>query len=141
MFEARGAHTFDYSLHQGSPTRMQFHFADSMAMPVAIQTWELEPGGYEGMHSHDPENMALEEFYLVLEGTAHMQVGEEHYELGAGDSVLAPAEVEHDLRNTGDGVLRVLVVWGEAGSKDFSGFGSLAASLAARAEGTDGTRG
>lgn len=132
MFEARGEHTFDYSLHQGSPTRMQFHFADSMAMPVAIQTWELEPGGYEGMHAHHGDGMALEEFYLVLEGTAQMQVGGEHHLLGVGDSVLAPAGVEHDLRNTGEGPLRVLVVWGEAGSKDFSGFGSLAAARAAR---------
>ena len=45
---------------------------------------------------------------------------------------LAPAGVEHDLRNTGDGVLRVLVVWGEPGHKDFSSFGSLAAGLATR---------
>ena len=111
---------------------MKFHFVDFMAMPVAIQTWELDPGGHEGMHSHDPDTMALEEFYLVLEGTARMQVGVETHQLRAGDSVLAPAGVEHDLRNTGDGVLRVLVVWGEAGRKDFSSFGSLAAALAAR---------
>ncbi|GAA1893824.1 hypothetical protein GCM10009715_43700 [Paeniglutamicibacter psychrophenolicus] len=132
MFEPRGAHAFDYCLHEGTPTRMQFHFADSMAMPVAVQTWELDPGGHEGMHSHDPDAMALEEFYLVLEGTARMQVGAEHHQLRAGDSVLAPAGVEHDLRNTGDGVLRVLVVWGEPGHKDFSSFGSLAAARAAR---------
>jgi mannose-6-phosphate isomerase-like protein (cupin superfamily) len=132
MFEPRGAHAFDYSLHEGTPTRMQFHFADSMSLPVAIQTWEMDPGGHEGMHSHDPDTVALEEFYLVLEGTAQMQVGAERHRLRAGDSVLAPAGVEHDLRNTGDGVLRVLVVWGEPGHKDFSSFGSLAAGLAAR---------
>ena len=74
--------------------------------------------------------MALEEFYLVLEGTASMRVGEEHHELRVGDSVLAPAGVEHDLRNTGDGTLRVLVVWGEEGHKDFSAFGSVAKARA-----------
>lgn len=133
MFEPRGAYTFDYALHEGSGTRMQFHFADEMRMPVAIQTWELEPGGHEGMHAHHPDTMALEEFYLVLSGTASMRVGQEHHELKAGDSVLAQAGVEHDLRNTGNETLRVLVVWGEEGHKDFSAFGSLAAAREARA--------
>ncbi|GAA3328273.1 cupin domain-containing protein [Paeniglutamicibacter sulfureus] len=133
MFEPRGAYTFDYALHEGSGTRMQFHFADEMRMPVAIQTWELEPGGHEGMHAHHRDDMTLEEFYLVLEGTASMRVGQEQHELKAGDSILAPAGVEHDLRNTGDGTLRVLVVWGEEGHKDFSAFGSLAAAREARA--------
>ncbi|WP_411734553.1 cupin domain-containing protein [Paeniglutamicibacter sp.] len=132
MFEPRGAHTFDYSLHEGTDTRMQFHFVDEMRMPVAIQTWELGPGGHEGMHTHHRQDMDLEEFYLVLEGTASMRVGLEHHELQAGDSVLAPAGVEHDLRNTGDGTLRVLVVWGEEGHKDFSAFGSVAKARATR---------
>lgn len=132
MFEPRGAHAFDHSLHGGTDTRMQFHFVDEMKMPVAIQTWELEPGGHEGMHSHGREEMALEEFYLVLAGTASMRVGQKHHELRAGDSVLAPAGVEHDLRNTGDDTLRVLVVWGEEGHKDFSAFGSVAKARDAR---------
>lgn len=133
MLEPRGENTFEYSLHEGTKTRMQFHFADEMAMPVAIQTWELPPGGHEGMHSHDPAELALEEFYLVLEGTAAMRVGDDEHELVAGDSVLAPVGVPHDLRNTGTGTLRVLVVWGEEGHKDFSSFGSLAAARRARA--------
>jgi mannose-6-phosphate isomerase-like protein (cupin superfamily) len=133
MFEPRGAHTFDYSLHEGTDTRMQFHFVDEMRMPVAIQTWELPPGGHEGKHTHHRHDMALEEFYLVLAGSASMRVGEECHELRAGDSVLAPAGVEHDLRNTGDDILRVLVVWGEEGRKDFSAFGSVAKARAARA--------
>ncbi|PQZ91534.1 cupin [Arthrobacter sp. MYb227] len=136
MIEKRGAHGFDYPLHEGTLTRIQFHFADSMGMPVAIQTWELAPGGFEGMHVHEPGQSALEEFYLVLEGTATMRVGEQHHELGAGDSVLAQAGVPHDVQNTGNGVLRLLVVWGRPGGKDFSGFGSFAASMLARTKET-----
>lgn len=119
-------------LHEGTETRVQFHFVDEMKMPVAIQTWELEPGGQEGMHAHHRNDTALEEFYLVLEGSAAMRVGEEHHELRAGDSVLVPAGVEHDLRNTGESTLRVLVVWGEEGHKDFAAFGSVTRARAAR---------
>lgn len=136
MIEKRGAHGFDYPLHEGTSTRLQFHFADSMGMPVAIQTWELAPGGYEGMHVHEPGKNALEEFYLVLEGTARMIVGEEHHDLGPGDSILAQVGVPHDVKNTGSGVLRLLVVWGKPGSKDFSAYGSFAASLRARTQET-----
>lgn len=105
---------------------MQSHFVDELKMPVVIQTWELPPGGSEGMHSHDAGETALEEFYLVLQGSAHMQVGAEHYELHPGDSVLAPVGVEHDLRNAGEDVLRVLTVWGPPGEADFSAYGSIA---------------
>lgn len=48
-----------------------------------------------------------------------MRVGEREYELGPGDSILADAGVDHDLRNTGTDVLRVLVVWGPPGDADF----------------------
>ncbi len=117
MFEQRSAHGFDYELHGGSGMRMQGHFANEMKMPVAIQTWEIPPGGCEGMHSHQPGETALEEFYLVLEGTAEMQVGRERHVLNVGDSVLAPVGVEHDVRNAGAGTLRLLVVWGPPGER------------------------
>ncbi|QXQ10910.1 cupin domain-containing protein [Paeniglutamicibacter sp. Y32M11] len=133
MFEPRGAYTFGHRLHEGSETKMQFHFVDEMKMPVAIQTWEIEPGGYEGMHAHEPHELALEEFYLVLAGSASMHVGDTLHELSIGDSVLASAGVQHDLRNTGDELLRVLVVWGAGGDKDFSRFGSVGKARAARA--------
>lgn len=134
MFEESGTHSFDYPLHEGTSTRVQFHFADSMGMPVAIQTWELAPGGYEGMHVHEAGENALEEFYLVLEGTAKMRVGEQTHELVPGDSILAQVGVPHDVQNIGTEVLRLLVVWGKPGAKDFSAYGSFAASMRTRAQ-------
>jgi len=132
MFEPRDSHSFDHELHGGNSMRMQFHFVNEMKLPVAIQTWELPPGGREGMHSHDPGAGALEEFYLVLQGVAHMQVGAERHELLVGDSVLAPVGVSHDIRNEGTETLRVLVVWGPPGEVDFSAYGSFAAAKAQR---------
>ncbi|MGP5318095.1 cupin domain-containing protein [Arthrobacter rhombi] len=130
--ERRGEFAFDYLLHEGSaPTRVQFHFLEELNLPVAIQTWELPPGGSEGMHRHDGEQ-ALEEFYLVVTGTARMHLGDEVLDLEAGDTVLAPAGVDHDLINAGDVPLRILTVWGTPGRADFSSFGSARASAEAR---------
>ena len=130
MFEKRDAHRIEHKLHGGSEMLMQVHFVNDMQLPVTMQTWELPPGGCEGMHSHAPGELALEEFYLVLQGVAHMQVGTERHELHAGDSVLARVGVSHDIRNPGPETLRVLVVWGPPGNLDFSGYGSVAAAKA-----------
>jgi mannose-6-phosphate isomerase-like protein (cupin superfamily) len=133
MLERRGEHAFDHVLHDGAaPTRMQFHFVDESRLPVAIQTWELPPGGSEGMHRHDGAQ-PLEEFYLVLSGSARMRIGDDEVELVAGDAALAPVGVDHDLVNAGTDTLRVLTVWGPPGSADFSHFGSAIAARQARA--------
>lgn len=123
MFEARDSQAFGYRMHEGSPLRVSHHFGGNTGMPVAIQTWVIPPGGYEGYHRHEGEQ-ELQDFYQVLSGTARMRVGDEVHELGPGDSVLALAGVDHDLRNIGDGELRVLMVWGPPGHFDMSAFGS-----------------
>lgn len=131
--ERRDEYAFNYLLHDGAaPTKVQFHFLEELNLPVAIQTWELPVGGSEGMHSHEG-GQALEEFYLVIEGSARMHMGDETLDLEAGDTALAPAGVDHDLLNTGSGNLRVLTVWGTPGTADFSAFGSARASREARA--------
>ncbi|PRA00549.1 cupin [Arthrobacter sp. MYb211] len=123
MLEKRDAHGFGYRLHEGSEMLMHHHFGGHTGLPVAIQTWVIPPGGFEGRHRHD-QGEQLIEFYQVLEGTGRMRVGARTYELSSGDSVLAgPAEL-HDLTNTGSAELRVLVVWGPPGSVDLTPYGS-----------------
>lgn len=133
MFEKRDLHSFDYRMHEGSVMRVSHHFGGQTNMPVAIQTWVIPPGGYEGYHRHEGDQ-ALAEFYQVLQGSAQMRVGEDLYQLEPGDSVLAPAGVDHDLRNTGAQELRVLTVWGPPGSFDMSGFGSHVLAEQVRAD-------
>ncbi|GAA1406098.1 hypothetical protein AUR04nite_17110 [Glutamicibacter uratoxydans] len=123
MFEARGETAFEHRMHQGSSLMVSHHFGGATQLPVAIQTWVVPPGGFEGFHRHDGEQ-PLTEIYQVLEGRARMRIANAEYELGPGDSALAPAGVDHDLVNTGEGELRVLVVWGPPGHFDMSGFGS-----------------
>jgi mannose-6-phosphate isomerase-like protein (cupin superfamily) len=47
--------------------------------------------------------------YFVLEGEGEFNVGTESRLLGAGYAVLAPADVNHGVRNPGEGQLIVLV--------------------------------
>ncbi|MFE7603721.1 cupin domain-containing protein [Brachybacterium paraconglomeratum] len=129
--ERAGVHEFAHTLHEGfGDLRIRHHFAGSSQLPVALQTWTLAPGAYEGMHAHDEP--ALEEIYLVLSGRARIrQEGETHL-LGPGDALRAPAGIEHDLACEGDEPLQVLVAWGPTGHFDMSGFGSYRKALAAR---------
>lgn len=135
MLERSGDHDFDYALHEGSPVRVQWHFYGQSELPVAVQTWELPPAGFEGMHAHTEHDLPLEEIYIVLDGTGRMRVDEETFDIATGDSVLARAGTSHDLRNTGDGPLRVLVIWGKPGAADYSHFGSAKLAQAAREHG------
>ncbi len=133
MLERHGSAAFDYDLHGGTAlTRIQWYFLDRSRLPVAVQLWELPPGGSEGMHSH-PHDEPLEELYLVVEGCASMDVDGATHELHPGDAVLAPVESHHDLRNTGTTPLKVVVVWGRPSEPvDPSQYGTGRAARAAR---------
>lgn len=133
MKERAGEHAFDYALHGGRGSmRVQWHFFGESRLPVAVQTWELPPGASEGMHRHDPVEEPLDELYVVLAGSGRMQVDDAVHDLVAGDAVLATAGTDHDLVNTGEDLLRVLVVWGAPAEADWSGFGTAQAARRAR---------
>ncbi|MCZ2404036.1 cupin domain-containing protein [Paenarthrobacter sp. Z7-10] len=124
MLEQSGQHAFDYRLHGGSAVRMQWHFFGQSELPVAVQTWELPPGGYEGMHAHTDQDGALEEIYIVTEGNGRLEIDGGTFDVSVGDAVLAKVGATHDLHNTGAGPLKLVVVWGAPGASDFSNFGS-----------------
>lgn len=133
MLERDGQYSFDHALHGGSGSMtVQWHFFDECRLPVAVQTWTLPPGASEGMHTHDPDNEPLDELYLVVSGTGLMHVNDEVYDINSGDSVLTPAGASHDLVNTGDDPLRVVVVWGKPGEAEWSHFGTAKKARAAR---------
>jgi quercetin dioxygenase-like cupin family protein len=93
-----------------SPTdparRLKVAFPISSATGTAASAcvyFELEPGAHVGVHTD-----TAEEFLIVLEGRGEGLVGEETAPVEAGQVVVVPAMVRHDMTNTGDGVLRVL---------------------------------
>ena len=133
MIERDGDYAFDLTLHGGEGrTTIKHYFGEEARLPVSVQMWTLQPGATEGMHTHhDPP---LEELYVVIDGTATLTLDGEVHELGPGDAMLSAPGTDHDLRNLTDEPLRVMLVWGEPGSADFSGFRSVQRAKATRAE-------
>jgi len=70
---------------------------------LAVTLVEMEPGGIQKPHAHEPEQM-----YYILEGTGMMTVGGERKPVGPGDCVYYPSRAVHSLENTGGAVLRYL---------------------------------
>lgn len=73
-------------------TTGQTHFAGGTGLPL---------------HSHN-----VEESVLILEGLATAQIGEETYDLEAGQATWVPAGVPHRFLNRGDSLMRIYWVYG-----------------------------
>lgn len=139
VFEHAGHAAFHHQLHGGEgKTRFQWYFLDQSRLPVAVQRWDLEPGASEGMHAHG-DDLPLEELYLVIDGEATMHVDGRPFHLRSGDAVLAPVNSEHDIVNTGDSTLRLVVVFGTPTQKpdDWSWSAMATASRSAVGPGAD----
>jgi quercetin dioxygenase-like cupin family protein len=65
----------------------------------------LEPGQEQKRHAHS----GADKIYFVLEGAGRFQIGDEERELGVDQIVLAPADVEHGVRNDSQARLVLLV--------------------------------
>jgi HTH-type transcriptional repressor of puuD len=59
------------------------------------------------LHSHN-----VEESVLILEGLATAQIGDELFDLEAGQATWVPAGTPHRFFNRGDGVMRIYWVYG-----------------------------
>lgn len=58
---------------------------------------EIEPGGKQRIHRHDPEQI-----YFFLQGSGVMTVGGESQMVIKGDCVFIPANEPHGLENNGN---------------------------------------
>jgi quercetin dioxygenase-like cupin family protein len=66
----------------------------------------FEPGQEHSAHAHAGQD----KLYVVLEGEAEIQVGEEKQLVSAGGGAFAPSGVIHSIRNRGETRLVVLAV-------------------------------
>ena len=67
----------------------------------------LHKGGGAVPHAHP----GIEQACYLLEGTAHVEVGDEAFDLVPGDSCFFPAEVMHRFTVTSDEPVRLLVFY------------------------------
>jgi len=85
---------------------------DETANAYCVSEWWLRPrADGPGPHSHE----ANDEIFVVLSGTVSILVGERWVEASAGTTVIVPAGVTHDFRNSTDmeaGVINVFVPGG-----------------------------
>jgi len=65
------------------------------------------------------------EWFYVVESEYVIEIGDERYELGPGDSVLAPRGVPHSWAHVGEGMRKQLIVFQPAGKME-AFFGELA---------------
>ena len=86
-------------------------FGSSSHLTVDIERWELDEGVSEGDHVHS-DNRPLEEFYYFLQGTGEMTIEEEIIPVSINDAVMVPPGVDHGIRNTGQGPLKMMIMWG-----------------------------
>jgi len=66
----------------------------------------FEPGQQHAAHAHPGQD----KLYVVLEGDAEIQVGDEKQIVSTGGGAFAPSGVMHSVRNCGDKRLIVLAV-------------------------------
>ena len=69
----------------------------------AMRILEFEPGGYSPRHSHDWEHEVF-----ILEGQGETFSPQGDRPVKAGDAIFVPGGEEHQFKNTGSGVMRML---------------------------------
>jgi quercetin 2,3-dioxygenase len=75
-----------------------------------LEITSFDKGGPE-RHLHHEQD----EWFYVVEGEHVIEVGEERYELGPGDSVLAPRKVANVWAHVGEGTGRLIAALQPAG--------------------------
>ena len=75
----------------------------------------LAPGMAVPRHTHTRED----EVYFVLAGELEVIVGEKSFVLQPGDTLLAPRDVPHELRNSGNSENHFLLVFSPSGFEEF----------------------
>ncbi len=75
----------------------------TVAQNLTVTLVEMEKGGIQKLHSHEPEQM-----YYILEGIGEMKVNDETRTVQSGDCIFFNSQSTHGLKNTGNGRLRYL---------------------------------
>ncbi len=75
----------------------------------------LAPGMAVPRHTHTRED----EVYFVLAGELKVTVGETNFVLRPGDTLFAPRDIPHQLRNSGNSTNHYLLIFSPSGFEEF----------------------
>ena len=78
---------------------------DDEAENIAMRMFELKPGGHTPLHTHPHEHEVF-----IVEGEGVLVFEGKEYEFGAEDVIFVPGNKEHQFRNAGNSVLRLLCI-------------------------------
>jgi len=93
-----------FTTKDGSEIRELLAYRNSCIRRQSLAEARLAVGGSTTRHRHP----STEEIYYILEGTGEMQIDDESRQVGPGDAIAIPPGASHELRNTGQTVLKLL---------------------------------
>ena len=93
-----------YRTKDGSQIRELMHPEHHGNRAQSLAEAIVAPGQETLLHKH----LRTEELYHITAGRGLMTLGDEHFEVGVGDTVLINPGTEHCIRNTGDAPLHIL---------------------------------
>ena len=96
-----------FSRGDGVETRLMVGKGNADATPFTTGTTVFPAGAGAPMHTHN-----CAEQVTILEGTAEACIDGVLHNLGPMDTAFAPADVPHYFRNTGEGRLVILWIYG-----------------------------
>ena len=100
----KGSHE-SIDITDGKGTTMQVLISADEAPNFAFRKFVMEPHG--GMPKHTNQ---VEHEQYVLKGFASIEIGEEAFEVSAGDAVYIPAQVSHSYKAGAEGFEFICVV-------------------------------
>lgn len=88
----------------GSEIRELMHPALHGNHQQSLAEATVAPGGETRRHLH----RTTEEIYHITQGQGVMRLGEQTFDVTAGDSICIAPGIVHNIRNTGDVALKIL---------------------------------
>ena len=104
MIKSRYVEIKSYITKDGSVIRELMHPDFHGKMKQSLSEATVSPGGITALHIHNE----TEEIYHFTSGKGVMTVGEEKFQVEAGDTVLIPPGNPHRLENSGEAPLKLL---------------------------------
>jgi mannose-6-phosphate isomerase-like protein (cupin superfamily) len=88
----------------GSEIRELLAYRNSAIRNQSLAEARLPPGASTTAHHH----VQTEEIYYILQGEGVARIGDQTRAVGPGDAIAIPPGVVHQVRNSGQGILKFL---------------------------------